>query len=257
MKENDNKSFLQKIESQQVLNENLQLNVDEFCREKERSSVEEHSFIELKKEFDLLLEKLKNSDEDNKSKDEKILKISLEKEENDRIDLSEKGDIMERMKVEIEVLINEKKTLVAKFEKEKLETDKYACQVEENDKVIENLNLIINDTKLEFEKNEEMLRTELKNLEGRSQERAEEYSVLKSHCILLQETIDSCESKILDLNSRIDEKNLDLNSRIEEVRELGEKEIELREKEVELREKVKELEEGREELLGVIKLMEE
>ena len=264
MKENDNKSFLQKIESQQVLNENLQLNVDEFCREKERSSVEEYSFIELKKEFDLLLEKLKISDEDNKSKDEKILKISSEKEENDRIDLSEKGDIMETMKDEIDVLINEKKTLVAKFEKEKLETDKYACQVEENDKVIEKLNLIINDTKLEFEKNEEMLRTELKNLEGRSQERAEEYSVLKSHCILLQETIDSCESKILDLNSRIDEKNLDLNSRIEEVRELREKEVELREKEVELREKevelrekVKELEEGREELQGVIKLMEE
>ena len=62
-----------RIESQQVLNENLQLNVDEFCREKERSSVEEHSFVELKKEFDLLLEKLKISDEDNKSKDEKIL----------------------------------------------------------------------------------------------------------------------------------------------------------------------------------------
>ena len=119
---------MKKIEVQQILNENLQLNINDFCKEKNENVIEDEiKFQNMKNDFDIMISKFQK------------LEILNSKKDQDLLELRNVLEGMEKEKISFDIKNNE---LISNFSKDSIELiesneklkNKYEEEMKENEK---------------------------------------------------------------------------------------------------------------------------
>ena len=199
----ENEILLNKAEIQNVLNENLQKNIDDFCKAKNDNLANENIRVQdRKEEYDAMITQLKDLEMKNLEQNQIIIKLQDDMEKKDKYcqiyDL-EKKELQEKNSINLKNLLNENKKLLDEYEKEKIDNESKISEME------------ILKFKLEsIENNYEKKILELKSVNG----------LLDSKCVMIESLEKEYSEKLKSLNQEIqssDIKSENLNLKIVEM----------------------------------------
>ena len=130
----ENEILLNKAEIQNVLNESLQKNIDDFCKAKNDNLANENIRVQdRKEEYDAMITQLKDLELKNLTQNQIIIKLQDDMEEKNKycqiIDL-EKKEQQEKNSIDLKNLLNENKKLLDEHEKEKIDNKTKISEME-------------------------------------------------------------------------------------------------------------------------------